>query len=260
MRSFQMDAEATAVAEMIMLIGTASIYTIYIRYARNFLASISIRFDIMSERIWYKDPKRVFLSPDRMLVILPDTSMTLQEQLNSVMRFGIYLGVLTILYDRSVVSATYIIGIIAVVTAVLEYHDSRVDRDIKDRRETLNVQPDRLTGKLCVRPTADNPLMNVLVSDYGLFPTRPAACDVTDASVAKEVRRISRHNVYRDVDDIYGRKAEAELPYYTMPSTTIPNEQTEFANWLYREGSPGVCRDGNMAACGQRIHHHYPGV
>ena len=103
-------------------------------------------------------------------------------------------------------------------------------------------------------------MMNVLVSDYGHFPTRPGACDVTDTSVANRMRKLSRQNVYRDMDDIYGRKAEADRPYYTMPSTTIPNEQTEFARWLYSDGSPGVCRDGNMGACGQRIYHHYPGI
>jgi hypothetical protein len=211
-------------------------------------------------QIWYKDPKGAFLSKERALVILPDATMTLTEQMNAVMRFGLYLGVLSVIYERSLVSATYIVGIIAAVTAVLEYHDSRVDGDLQRRRETLNVQPDRLTGELCVRPTSNNPMMNVLVSDYSAFPTRPAACDVTDASVAKQVQKLSRQNVYRDMDDVYGRKAEAELPYYTMPSTTIPNQQGELARWLYREGSPGVCRDGDMAACGQRIHRPYPGM
>jgi len=212
------------------------------------------------EEIWYKDPKRAFFTADRAFVIVPDASMTLQEQMNAVMRFGVYLSILSIIYERSVVSATFIFGIIATVTAIMDYHDSRVDKDIQDRRETLNLQPDALTGKLCVRPTADNPMMNVLVSDYGLFPTRPRACDVTDPSVAKQMRKLSSQNVYRDMDDVYGRKAQTELPYYTMPSTTIPNDQTEFARWLYREGSPGVCRDGDMAACGQRIHHQYPGI
>lgn len=212
------------------------------------------------EKIWYRDPQRAFLSKDRALVILPDATMTLTEQMNAVMRFGLYLGILSVIYERSVVSATYIVGIIAAVTAILEYHDSRVDKDIQKRRETLNVQPHRLTGELCVVPTADNPMMNVLLTDYGSFPTRPEACDVTDASVKARLKKLSRQNVYRDMDDVYGRKAEAELPYYTMPSTTIPNQQTEFANWLYREGSPGVCRDGDMAVCNQRIHRHYPGM
>jgi hypothetical protein len=212
------------------------------------------------EEIWYKDPKGAFLSKEKAFVIIPDGSMTLREQLNAVMRFGIYLGILLAIFERSLVSATYIIVIVMAVTAVLEYHDSQTDEDIKERREKLNVQPDELTGKLCTRPTQDNPMMNVLVSDYGLFPTRPEACDVSQPSVARQVKKLIRHNVYRDADDIYGRKAEAEQPFYTMPSTSIPNDQTEFARWLYSDRSPGVCRDGDMPACGQRIFHRYPGI
>ncbi len=186
--------------------------------------------------------------------------MTLQEQLNSVMRFGLYLGVLSVLYERSFVNATYIIVIVMIVTAALDYHDRRETNDVEDRLERLNIQRDPTTGQFCTSPTEENPLMNVLVSDYGSFPTRPGACDTSVPSVAKEIGKIASRNVYRDIDDVYGRKTNDERPYYTMPSTTIPNDQTEVANWLYRDGNPGVCRDGDMSACGQRIFHRYPGI
>jgi hypothetical protein len=32
-----------------------------------------------------------------------------------------------------------------------------------------------------------------------------------------------------------------------MPSTTIPNDQTAFAKWLYL--SPPTCKEGNGAQC-----------
>ncbi len=34
--------------------------------------------------------------------------------------------------------------------------------------------------------------------------------------------------------------------YYTMPNTSVPNNQTEFANWLY--GSETNCKAGSIYA------------
>jgi hypothetical protein len=117
-----------------------------------------------------------------------------------------------------------------------------------------------VTGELRTSPTENNPLMNVLVSDYAAFPTRPRALDASAADVKERAGKLTCRNLYRDSDDIYGKNADCERPYYTMPNTTIPNDQAGFANWLYRDGGRGVCRDGDMGACGQRIFHRYPGI
>ena len=39
-------------------------------------------------------------------------------------------------------------------------------------------------------------------------------------------------DIYRDIDDAFDRKSSFRN-FYTMPSTSIPNDQMEFANWLY---------------------------
>lgn len=212
----------------------------------------------MADLIWYKDPKSAFMSIDNALSIIPNSSMSFQGQMNAVMRFSLYLAILIIIYERNITSAVAIIVITIVITTVLDHHDKRVDKDVHKKRESLNLHMDELVDELCVKPSQNNPMMNVLVSDYSEFPTRPRACDID--LVTKEVESALTHNVYRDVDDIYGKKAMVERPFYTMPITTIPNDQTEFANWLYNADSPGVCRDGNMAVCGQRIHRNYPGI
>ena len=50
-------------------------------------------------------------------------------------------------------------------------------------------------------------------------------------------------NLYRDVGDLYG-KSNSQREYYTMPSTTIPNEQTSFAKWLYATGP--TCKEKSI--------------
>jgi hypothetical protein len=37
--------------------------------------------------------------------------------------------------------------------------------------------------------------------------------------------------------------------YFTMPWTTIPNDQEKFANWLYK--NPDTCKENQDACIGQ---------
>ena len=47
----------------------------------------------------------------------------------------------------------------------------------------------------------------------------------------------------RDVGDLYG-KSNDQRQYYTMPSTTIPNNQTSFAKWCYGVGP--TCKESSI--------------
>jgi len=47
--------------------------------------------------------------------------------------------------------------------------------------------------------------------------------------------------------DVFNR-TQSQRQWYSMPSTTIPNDQESFQNWLYRV--PGqTCKEGNQEAC-----------
>lgn len=83
----------------------------------------------------------------------------------------------------------------------------------------------------CRRPTRDNPFMNPNISHYGTDKS-PGACNIEDPEIADEVELYFNKDLYRDVEDIWNRK-NSQRQFYTIPSTSIPNKQKEFANWLY---------------------------
>ena len=56
------------------------------------------------------------------------------------------------------------------------------------------------------------------------------------------------HNLFRDVDELWER-ANSQRQFYTIPNTAIPNNQKEFANWLYR--SPGGNCKTDQGRCGR---------
>ena len=88
-----------------------------------------------------------------------------------------------------------------------------------------------------------NPFDNVLVSDYTFAPKRPAATPKTTT----ELDEMFRVNWYNDQTDVFG-KTQSQRMFITQPSTTIPNDQESYQNWLYK--IPGkTCKEGNPEAC-----------
>ena len=96
-------------------------------------------------------------------------------------------------------------------------------------------------------PTARNPFMNVLVDEIKYNPTRPMAASITDPSVKVGLDDFFRTEFYSDPTDVFG-KTQSQRQFITMPSTSIPNDQDSYQNWLYR--IPGkTCKEGGREAC-----------
>jgi hypothetical protein len=215
----------------------------------------------MAVEIWYRDPIGVFLDADNAVLILPERGTTLTEQLNALMRFALYLAILLTLFRQSVTPGLFVLSAAAIVTSALHYHDRERDAPKEELMERLNVRLDENGEEYCTQPSKSNPFMNVMPSEYAEFPTRPPACDVTLTDVKKDIDLSFSRRLFRDSDDIYGRDSGSARQFYTMPVTTIPNDQESFAKWLYRDGDiDGVCRDGDMIACSSRMTARRPGM
>jgi hypothetical protein len=97
------------------------------------------------------------------------------------------------------------------------------------------------------KPTARNPFMNVLLDEIKYNPKRAEAGDVTDPLVKTQLDDFFRVQWNSDPTDVFGR-SQSQRQFYTMPSTSIPNDQESFQNWLYK--IPGkTCKEGGREAC-----------
>lgn len=90
----------------------------------------------------------------------------------------------------------------------------------------------------CRRPTKENPFMNPDIFDYANGDP-PAGCNASDDAIKEEIVVNFNDNLYRDVTDLWEKK-NSQRQFYTVPATTIPNNQKEFAEWLYKV--PGTCK------------------
>jgi hypothetical protein len=96
-------------------------------------------------------------------------------------------------------------------------------------------------------PSARNPFMNVLIDEIKYNPTRPMAASIYDPSVKVNLDDFFRTDFYKDPTDVFGR-SQSQRQFITMPSTSIPNDQGSYQNWLYK--IPGkTCKEGGREAC-----------
>ena len=77
--------------------------------------------------------------------------------------------------------------------------------------------------------------MNVLLTDYKFRPNRKGACTRREVPVIKQkIESNFDKFLYKNLDDVYN-KGNSQRQYFTMPYTTIPNKQGDFASWCYKQ-------------------------
>jgi hypothetical protein len=99
-------------------------------------------------------------------------------------------------------------------------------------------------------PTIDNPMANVLYTDYTDRPDRPAAAWYP--SVKQEVAQAW------EFIHPFEKKRDAERNFYTAPSSTIPNDQTAFAEASFGPKFGPFCKDGSGSCDVDSDRFHFP--
>jgi len=186
------------------------------------------------ENIWYKDPIAYLLDTEAILFFIPNPKSSIEAQLNDALRFSIYFGILVAILRKDARALFFPIFVAFFTIFIYSQQSKKVA--IRDKLlEKLNVGENKRNNKLCTTPTQSNPFMNVLISDYNEFPNKPPACDTQNKTTKQLVGKYAKQGLSSDADDIFN-KQPLDIQFHTMPSTTIPNSQSDFANWLYNPG------------------------
>jgi len=105
-------------------------------------------------------------------------------------------------------------------------------------------------------PSSRNLFMNVLVDEMKYNPHRPEAAPVGNPTVKQTMDDFFRVQWFSDPTDVFG-KSQGQRQFVTQPSTTVPNDQGSFADWLYK--IPGkTCKEGGREACVSGTDGHVP--
>jgi hypothetical protein len=173
----------------------------------------------MTNNFWIEDIKtgNSLKLLDKYWSIIPMKEMTRNEQLNTITRLSIYLFIFFLLFANDL-NWLYV-PIFTVLIVITLYY-------IKDEKEEYTQE--------CRKPKKDNPNMNYLMSDYFDDNKDLEACDINDEKIQEEVEENYNDGLYRNVGDLYDTH-NSKRQFYTMPSTTLANDQETFAKWLYND-------------------------
>jgi len=192
--------------------------------------------------IWYYDlPK--FITEKNYFVIIPLAQMTIEDRINAIVRFFLYFGVLMTIIRKNTRYLMFpiIAGFISIAMYTFETKKKNIIETEMKKREI-----DIVDNKVCTRVTTENPFMNPSIADLTFNPEKPGACDVTNDKIKNTMNDHFNAKVFQDVNDIFNNQS-SQRQFYTLPSTTIPNDRAGFANWLYNRGPS--CKQGNGDQC-----------
>jgi hypothetical protein len=95
----------------------------------------------------------------------------------------------------------------------------------------------------CRKPNVDNPFTNIVFSDYLDSSNVAEPCNSGDKNVQQDMQNLYNSTIYRNLEDVFERQNSQRM-FYTVPIRTIPNDQTNFANWLFKT-SP-TCKENTQ--------------
>jgi hypothetical protein len=214
-----------------------------------------------------EEPSVLWQDPTEFFPFTEHDKRCTASALNSFTRFGVYTGILLALVRLEPIWLLVGVVFAAFAAGAWFYMGARgstregfradgIDREfdtaapILDPRDVINEYVPDVIGisqRKRTFPTPANPFMNVLLTEIADNPYRDPAANVAGNEVKAELDTYFNTMFARDPGDVFNH-TQNQRNWVAMPSTTIPNDQEAFANWLYRV--PGqTCKEGNLAVC-----------
>ena len=163
---------------------------------------------------WFSDPSVLFRS-DTWFAFVPTAGMSVDDALNSVVRFTVYLSVLLFACSMEVKYFVYVPVVMAITVALhhLYPNTKKITESFRMGTAVSSFSGDNVT-----LPTQDNPFMNPTLIDINENPKRPPAADPTDRAVRDQVNKqfAQTSNMYMDTTDIF-QQVTAQRNFYTVP-------------------------------------------
>ena len=215
---------------------------------------------------WTEQPSVLWTQAGEFFPFTANDQRCTSAALNSFTRFGTYLGIalavvrmewmwalMGLAFAVFAAGAWYYMGgrgsLREGLTDFPSIHDPLTEAPIVDGRDVNGAYvPDIIGYSGRTEPTAPNPFMNVLLTEISDNPYRDPAANAQGRATRAVLDQYFETMFASDPGDVFQR-TQSQRIWVTQPSTTIPNDQESFANWIGR--IPGqTCKEGNQLACG----------
>lgn len=212
-------------------------------------------------KFWTNDPAILF-NKDHIVEIYPSQTLDFADKLNAITRAIILMTTIGFVVTRQ--WRIIVSGVISIMMIVFLYmykkreHEKRKARKTGDdpieEGFTNNEQLYDIIKDNFSEPTKTNPMMNPLLTDITDNPQRKQAAPAFNRTITDKINKRALEFIEGDLDDRLFNDLGDEIlfdlsmrNFYTMPATTIPNNQQQFAQYCY--GNMPSCKEGNAFQC-----------
>ena len=227
-------------------------------------------------KFWSDDPN-VLLQQNQMFELFPVNTMAYEQKLNAISRTIIIISIITFMLTRNI-RILIILAITLFAIFILYYYQNPKDKHQKNQQSKegfedagiayLNQQNIEISPTdTFIKPTAHNPFSNVLLPDYDYNPNRkpapPSYTEQVNSDILSQAKKLVVESnpdqpdiadkLFKDLGDNFTFE-QSLRPFNSNPSTTIPNDQSAFADFCY--GSMVSCKEGNSFACARNLARH----
>ena len=231
---------------------------------------------------WTQDPNVLLQYP---LEFFPVNPMNMEQKLNALTRLIILLTMVVFVYTKSfrILFVTFLtLAAIAYFGYVQNTQKKKVRfsgnlENFENNQPILSTDESPVevlvrdnkfeTAEVFADPSASNPFNNTLITDYEQAehkrPAPPAYSDETNQLILEQTKNmisesnpeqpLIKNKLFRSLEDDF-KFEQSMRPFYSNPSTTIPNDQASFVDFCY--GSMVSCKEGNPFACARNLARH----
>jgi hypothetical protein len=198
-------------------------------------------------QFWLENPN-VLLNKNYITEIWPQNSFDLAQKLNAITRIIILVSILGYYLTKSMyIPMSALVSIVAIVIIYKTKKIESVNEAFSNIKESQEIS--QVLEKEFTMPTKNNPVMNVMMNEYTDNPKRKQAAPSYNKEVLEKINKVAQNKndkLYRNLGDNLTFE-HSMRNFYSMPNTSIPNNQKDFALFCY--GNMASCKDGDYLQC-----------
>tara|TARA_B110000971_G_scaffold217793_1_gene255397 strand:- start:11 stop:610 length:600 start_codon:yes stop_codon:yes gene_type:complete len=177
----------------------------------------------MKEIFWITDLTVLYKN---CYIFFPSPNYSLITNLNAIVRFFILYSILCfVIYHKFDVFIP--LALIMSITLILYYFRFYFKEPFKN----IDTSNDIPIKQVYRTSTQNNPMMNLTAMDYNSRKNIIIDKKITNEEINKNLNG----DLFKNITDV-SNKNMFERNFYTNPINTVPNNQTDFAKWLYDKG------------------------
>ena len=227
-------------------------------------------------KFWSEDPNILF-QKEYLFEFFPTENMVYEQKLNAITRVVIILTLVAFFYSSNI--RILVVGVITLFSIYLLYFyrnnekekqqqknpEKQMSENFENRAlEVLKRENKSLPANIFDAPSSNNPLSNVLVTDYETTadkkPAPPAYNTNVNDDILKQAKQLVQdlnpdqpdisNKLFKDLGDEFVFE-QSMRPFYSTANTRVENDQTAFAEFCF--GSMVSCKEGNLFACARNL-------